>query len=103
MATGTDVLVRDCVESDMASITEIYAHYVLETTCNLEYDAPDEAAMRARRDAVVATGLPYLVAVLENRLVGWAYATQFRPRKGLVAIDWMRDRGGGGYLPVLVS
>jgi phosphinothricin acetyltransferase len=36
--------------------------------------------MLARRAAVLHTGLPYLAACIDGRLVGYAYATAYRPR-----------------------
>jgi L-amino acid N-acyltransferase YncA len=36
--------------------------------------------MTSRRAAVVAHGLPYLVAMLDNRVVGYCYASPYRPR-----------------------
>src|SRR3546814_15529883 len=36
--------------------------------------------MRARREAVLAQRLPYLVAELGGELVGYAYCTPYRPR-----------------------
>ena len=36
--------------------------------------------MARRRDHVLANGLPYLVAVREEEVVGYAYAAPYRPR-----------------------
>ena len=38
--------------------------------------------MSKRRQAVLNLGLPYLVAELEGYIVGFCYASQFRPRQG---------------------
>lgn len=38
--------------------------------------------MERRRQAVVDRGLPFLVAELEGYVVGFCYASQFRPRDG---------------------
>jgi len=38
--------------------------------------------MSARRSKILALGLPYLVAEQENKIVGYAYAGQYRPRPG---------------------
>ena len=38
--------------------------------------------MLKRRQGVLDRGLPYLVAELEGYIVGYCYASQFRPREG---------------------
>jgi L-amino acid N-acyltransferase YncA len=75
-------LVRLSTADDIADITAIYAKFVETSTATFEIVAPDEAEMRKRRLAVLDRGLPYLVAELEGYLVGFCYASQFRPREG---------------------
>lgn len=72
--------VRDATPADIEAITEIYRPYVLQGLATFEETPPSEADMRARRDAVLALGLPYLVAELDGRVAGYAYATHYRPR-----------------------
>ncbi len=38
--------------------------------------------MAARRNSILADGMPYLVAVLDGDIVGYAYATVYRGRSG---------------------
>jgi L-amino acid N-acyltransferase YncA len=71
---------RDALEADLASVTGIYAHHVLHGTGSFEIEPPDEAEMRRRYAAVTQAGWPYLVAEVDGRVVGYAYANQFRPR-----------------------
>lgn len=66
---------------DMPSVTAIYEHFVRTSTASFEITVPDLAEMLRRRQAVVDRGLPYLVAELEGYIVGYCYATQFRPRE----------------------
>jgi phosphinothricin acetyltransferase len=66
----------------MAALTAIYARFVETTTATFEITAPDEAEMQRRRQTVLDRGLPYLVAELEGYIVGFCYASQFRPREG---------------------
>ena len=47
---------------------------------SFEESAPGEGELRNRRQAVIALGLPYLVAERDGRVVGYAYATQYRAR-----------------------
>jgi phosphinothricin acetyltransferase len=66
----------------MGEITAIYARFVETSTATFELVAPDKAEMLRRRQAVLDRGLPYLVAELEGYVVGFCYASQFRPREG---------------------
>jgi L-amino acid N-acyltransferase YncA len=75
-------LVRASTVADMADITAIYTKFVETSTATFEIVAPNEAEMRKRRQAVLDLGLPYLVAELEGYIVGFCYASQFRPREG---------------------
>ena len=66
----------------MPYVTAIYARFVTTSTATFETEAPDEAEMLRRRQVVLDLGLPYLVAELEGFIVGFCYASQFRPRQG---------------------
>jgi L-amino acid N-acyltransferase YncA len=75
-------LVRASNQADMADVTAIYRNFVVGTTATFEIVPPNEHEMSNRRQAVLDRGLPYLVAELEGYLVGFCYASQFRPREG---------------------
>jgi len=66
----------------MPDVTAIYAQFVTTSTATFETVVPDEPEMRRRRQAVLDRDLPYLVAELEGYIVGFCYASQFRPRQG---------------------
>ena len=74
------VRVRDATEADMAAIAAIYAPHVLTGLATFEEVPPSVAEMVARRANVLAAGLPYLAAELGGQVVGYAYATGYRPR-----------------------
>ncbi len=74
--------IRPATSADMAHVTAIYAQFVETSTATFELTAPDEAEMRRRWQAVLDRQLPYLVAELEGYIVGFCYASQFRPREG---------------------
>lgn len=74
------VTVRPSKDADVPAITALYAHHVLTGTGSFELTAPTEAEMGSRRSTVLGNGLPYLVAELDGRVVGFAYANHFRPR-----------------------
>jgi L-amino acid N-acyltransferase YncA len=75
-------LVRPSTAADMSYVTAIYGNFVATSTATFESVPPDEAEMLRRRKAVLERGLPYLVAELEGYIVGFSYASQFRPRDG---------------------
>jgi len=64
----------------MDSIADIYKPYVLQGLATFEETPPAAAEMLARREAILALGLPYLVAELDGQVAGYAYATSYRPR-----------------------
>jgi L-amino acid N-acyltransferase YncA len=71
---------RSCEEHDIAAIAKIYAHAVLHGRATFEIDPPDEREMKSRRATLLAGGYPYIVAELEGEIVGYAYASAYRPR-----------------------
>ncbi len=72
-------MVRSSSESDIAAIA-IYSHHVRQGTGSFELEPPDADEIARRRAAVLERGLPHLVAELEGRVVGYAYAGAYRPR-----------------------
>jgi len=75
-------LVRPATPADIPDITAIYGNFVATSTATFEIVSPDETEMLKRWRAVKERGLPYLVAELEGYVVGFCYASQFRPREG---------------------
>lgn len=76
----TTVEIRAAGEADLPSITEIYDEAVRHGTATFELIAPDLTEMRRRFQALIDGGFPYLVAALDGRVVGYAYAGPYRPR-----------------------
>ena len=76
----TGPIIRSAVEADLESIRRIYEHDVLEGTASFEIDPPDLEAIRERWQMTGEAGLPYLVAMIENQVVAFAYALPYRPR-----------------------
>jgi len=79
-AAKAKVTVREARESDLARVQAIYAHHVLHGFGSFEEQPPDLAELTKRYRGVVDAGLPYLVAELDGPVVGYAYASAFRPR-----------------------
>lgn len=74
------VVIRDATEADMEAVQAIYAFYVTRTAASFEEIPPDVEEMKRRRAAVLARGLPYLVADDDGEVLGYAYAGAFRTR-----------------------
>ncbi len=72
--------VRDAADADMDAVRAIYAHHVGNGLGSFEETAPDAAEMSRRRAAVLSRGLPYLVAGLDGRVAGFAFASPYRAR-----------------------
>ena len=68
-------------DDDIAAIAHIYAHHVLHGRASFETEAPTTGEMRRRLDALVETGYPVLVAMLDGILAGYAYGSPFHPRQ----------------------
>lgn len=75
------MIIRPTLAADIGALTEIYGHHVLHGSGSFETEAPDEAEMHRRWQAVTAQGMPHLVLAGERQLLGFAYAQPFRPRQ----------------------
>lgn len=72
--------IRPAVAGDAARICSIYNRYVATTTISFEEDAVVVTDMAERIRNVNEVGLPWLVAVADNDVIGYAYATRWRVR-----------------------
>ncbi len=80
MASTPPLVIRDAYPDDMASVQKIYAHHVQFGLATFEEIPPSVEELLARRAAVLALGLPYLVAERAGEILGYSYATSYRPR-----------------------
>lgn len=102
----TPVVVRDAAPGDFAAIQEIYAHEVRHGLATFEEIPPSADELLARRNGVLAAGLPYLAAEIDGRVVGYSYASAYRARpayrntieNSVYVAPGMRGRGVGGAL-----
>lgn len=74
------IAIRAAQIDDAPAIAAIYAHHVLHGTATYETIPPSSDAMREKIAQVTAKGWPFLVACDDGKLLGYAYATQFRDR-----------------------
>jgi phosphinothricin acetyltransferase len=79
--SAPDLLIRPSTPADLPAITDIYGWNVLNGTGTFELEAPDLDEMTRRRNDVLSKGLPWLVVERAGRVLGYAYANHFRPRK----------------------
>lgn len=80
-AARAPVRIRPSADADLPAMTAIYADAVRTGTGSFELEAPGLQDMTARRAAVLAQGLPWLVLTEgDERVRGYAYAAPFRAR-----------------------
>jgi phosphinothricin acetyltransferase len=106
------LIVRASTEADVARCYDIYAYHVLHGTASFEIDPPDLGEMKKRRAHVLDIGLPHLVAEREGRVLGYAYAGNWRPRPAYkfsvedsiyIDKDAVGQGAGKALLPVLID
>lgn len=74
------VTVRPATAGDIDAVVDIYAHYVHTGVATFEVEPPSREEMLTRLDAVRSAGLPYLVAVVDGRITGYAYCVPWKTR-----------------------
>jgi L-amino acid N-acyltransferase YncA len=80
-SAASQCVVRPAIPRDIPDITAIYAQFVATSVATSEITVPEESEMLRRWRATRDHDLPYLVAELEGYIVGFCYASQFRPRE----------------------
>ena len=108
----SELIVRASTEADVARCAEIYSHHVLHGTASFEVEPPDLAEKKNRRAAVLDLGLPHLVAERDGRVMGYAYAGNWRPRPAYkfsvedsiyIDKDAVGQGAGKALLPALIE
>lgn len=98
---GLVLELRDATPDDAAAIVAIYNHYVTNTVISFEELPVTEVIMRQRIADVQAGALPWLVAMVDGKVAGYAYATPWRVRAAYrfsveSSVYIGKDQGGGG-------
>lgn len=75
-----DMDIRSAVPGDAAAIAAIYNHYVATTCITFETEPASDASMTGRIAEAHATSLPWLVAVDDAEVLGYAYASKWKGR-----------------------
>ena len=76
----SDVILRPFQWRDIPAITAIYRHYVENTAITFDTEAPGEPAMAEKFGHLLALGHPLIVAEEQGEVLGYAYASFYRPR-----------------------
>ena len=84
MTANKNITLRFATPEDARELAAIYAPYVETTAISFEYEAPS-AEEFTRRIAEVQERYPYLAAVRNGEIVGYAYAHPYGVRK---AYSW---------------
>ncbi len=105
-------LLRPAHEADLPDILAIYAPEVRHGTASWEWEPPDLPELSRRFATQQASGWPWLVAEVDGRVAGYAYAARYRPRIGyawcvedsIYVAAWARGRGlGRSLLEALIA
>ena len=106
------VTIRPSQAGDILAIQAIYAHHVRHGLGSFEEVAPDVAEIGRRRQDLVAHGFPYLTALAQGRVAGYAYASPYMTRSAYrftvqdsiyIAPDGLRQGVGRGLLGRLIE
>ncbi len=74
--------IRAADEAEIPAMAGIYGHHVLTGFGSFEETPTSPAVMAGRIAAVRGLDLPWLVAEEDGEILGYAYASAFRPRPG---------------------
>jgi len=78
------VVIERVTKEDASELLEIYGPYVTETAISFEYEIPSVEEFEKRIEDI-SCKYPYIKAIVDGRIAGYAYATAFKGRK---AYDW---------------
>ena len=76
----SDTILRPFAWGDIPAITDIYRHYVEHSTATFDLDAPGPTYMAEKFGHMIEAGHPVVSAERVGKLVGYAYASTYRPR-----------------------
>ncbi|AGY75285.2 GNAT family N-acetyltransferase [Clostridium autoethanogenum] len=80
----TNVTMRMATKADAKEILDIYEPYVRNSAISFEYDVPSIEEFTERINNILKK-YPYIVAVDNNQIIGYAYVSSFKER---VAYNW---------------
>ena len=78
------ITIRCALKKDMQELVNIYSYYVENTAITFEYEVPSVEEFTNRYQNVIKK-YPYIVALINDKIVGYAYVSPFKSR---AAYDW---------------
>ena len=95
-------MIRSATLKDSQAICDIYNYYILNSHCTFEYEPITASTIQDRIETVQNASLEWVVLEMEEKILGYAYATKWKPRQAYartvestVYLD--KDAGGNGY------
>ena len=79
--------IRPVASEDYPALLSVYSYYITDTTVTFEYEVPSVEEF-SERISQIARDYPVLVLEVDGYIVGYAYATTFKPR---VAYQWVAE------------
>jgi L-amino acid N-acyltransferase YncA len=76
----SDIILRPFAWGDIPAITDIYRHYVEHSTATFDLDAPGPTYLAEKFGHMIEDRHPVVSAERDGELVGYAYASTYRPR-----------------------
>ena len=75
--------IREATLADASAIADIYNHYVRDTT--ITFDLNEVSAEDfGKRIAQIQKNYPYLVSTLDEQIIGYAYANQWKAKDAYI-------------------
>lgn len=79
----SNITIRPATPEDAEDLLKIYSYYVTDTAVTFEWEVPTVEEFR-NRIATISQKFPYIVALQEGVIIGYAYANTFRTRAAYV-------------------
>lgn len=73
-------MIRDAEKGDSEAIAHIYNYYIENTAISFEEQPVSGSVIQSRIENVQGAGLPWVVALEDDAVVGYAYATKWKER-----------------------
>ena len=78
--SADELSIRPASPEDLDAVGEIYAHHVRSGVATFELVPPGRSEWLRRFESVRADGLPFLTAILEGAVAGYAYCAPWKSR-----------------------
>lgn len=73
-------MIRPTTKQDAQALADIYNHYIEHSTATFEEVPVTASNMIERINKVNNANLPWLVITVDNKIIGYAYATPWKER-----------------------